>query len=227
MSRRQQRPVFLKRVQSVRPLGFSAMRRTSDFATERVRDHGKVHPPLMNFARSAGALSPMVRRAIEAETKGCLAKAIEHVGNAQQEATRLPDRSADRAGHDRCVLGMHAHVKAADQYLALHALLAGAADERSTPQPAYASLSKALDCIRAADEEMIALPNAEAEAERHAECVLAAHGYVRQADGCLDKYRSAVADDDNLGDTPPADAEARAARQRARATAAVIAQGLH
>jgi hypothetical protein len=140
----------------------------------------------------------MVRRAIEAEAGGCLAKAAKHVAAAAEKAaTGLPDRDTDRAGHDSCVCAMHAHVKAGEQYLAQHALLTGDMDERPTPEPAHASLSKALDCIGAAHKAMAALPNPQAEAE-HTACVRSVHRHVRQADGCLDKYRSAAADDNNL-----------------------------
>jgi hypothetical protein len=163
---------------------------------------------------------------IDAELGAALSKALEHVDSAQKEAARLPDRSTDGAGHS-CVCAMHAHCKAANQYLDQHALLSEDAERLATPVPVYGSLSKALDCIKGAAEEADTLPNPEADAAQHAECVRSIHGQIKIADGCLDRYRSVAADNDDIGDTAPSDAEARRARERARATAAVVTQALH
>ena len=166
-------------------------------------------------------------RGIEAELGAALAKGLGHVESAQKEAARLPDRGTDRAGHDNCVCTMHAHTKAADQFLNAHALLSEDADRLAMPVPAYASLARAMDCIRGAAEEAAALPNLEADAAPHGECVRSIHGQIKMADGCLERYRSAAADNDDIGDMPPSDAEARRARERARAAAAVVTQALH
>jgi len=70
--------------------------------------------------------SHRLRSALTAETRAVVAEyesaqalkaALEHVAAATKAAARLPDLDTTPEAHHKAVLGLHAHVKAADSYL--------------------------------------------------------------------------------------------------------------